>query len=230
MRTVGRILFLGSETHLFPQTSIEKESLKKKPSLHLSVALTLLVCFLVPPQSTLAESTSTHFRQGSVHLKRGELEEAIIAFTETISSEADYGEAYNNRGLAYFWQGRYAEAKIDFLKAMHSNPRDKVAPNNLAVLSCKQGDYDLALKYLNAALSLCDEKSASRADILMNLAFVYAMKGLNQHSRKAYLNALAIRQGLEPPHGSSSQSAEIGTRRIELLSGGYAVTLKFYQE
>lgn len=230
IRTVGRILFLGSKTRLFPQTPIRKESIKKNLSLHLSVTLTLLFCLLVPPRSILAESASTHFSQGSGHLKRGELEEAVIAFTETIARKADHGEAYNNRGLAHFWQGRYTEAKIDFLKAMQSNPNDEVAPNNLAILFCKQGDYDLALTYLNTALALCDETSASRADILVNLGFVYAMKGLGQHSRKAYVNAIAIRQGLEPLHGSSSQGVEIGTRRIDHLSGGNAVTLRFYQE
>jgi len=58
-----------------------------------------------------------YYDRGTIHLARGEYEEAIADFTLCIERNANVSEAYYNRGLAHAKAGRNKEGVADLSKA-----------------------------------------------------------------------------------------------------------------
>ena len=53
-------------------------------------------------------------------------------------------DAYFNRGIAYYRQGKYELALIDFTKVIEISPQDAGAYSNRAYCYCKLGRTELA--------------------------------------------------------------------------------------
>lgn len=58
--------------------------------------------------------------KAAAEISLGLLDSAITHCTKAISLDASYKQAYNTRGLAYYLQGNYAKALIDYDRAMGS--------------------------------------------------------------------------------------------------------------
>ena len=76
---------------------------------------------------------------------RGDLDLAIPDYTHAISLDADYSNAYNNRGNLYRQQRRYDLAIADFTAAIRINPDYAVAYNNRGRTYQPMGDMTHAL-------------------------------------------------------------------------------------
>ncbi len=61
---------------------------------------------------------------------------------------------YNNRGLAYYRQGKFAQALLDFNKAIYINPDFAEGYNNRSVLYALKGNFIQALSDSNKAIKL----------------------------------------------------------------------------
>ena len=66
-----------------------------------------------------ADSTfvGCYYNKGNIYLRMKLWPEAIAAYTEAIQGNADYAEAYYNRGVAYILSGDYASAIPDLSRA-----------------------------------------------------------------------------------------------------------------
>jgi tetratricopeptide (TPR) repeat protein len=63
------------------------------------------------------------FNLGFIHQEYLKVyEEAINFYTQAISSDKNYFEAYYNRGLCHEFLGNYRQAELDFRKALEINP------------------------------------------------------------------------------------------------------------
>ena len=101
-------------------------------------------------------------------------------------------EAYNNRALAYYEQGKFEQAKSDFLTALEFDPDNEIANSNLGILLFETGQYDEAVIYLERAAASVKELSPHHAVILRNLAYVYGKAGATEKAEFAIEAALAI--------------------------------------
>ena len=89
-------------------------------------ALLLLVGGILTSCVGSSEGTAEWYvKQGNELLNQGQYDEAIKNYDEAIRLNPQLAEAYNNRGLAYGFQGKKAEAIADFEKfiTLTDNPR-----------------------------------------------------------------------------------------------------------
>jgi Flp pilus assembly protein TadD len=81
------------------------------------------------------------------------LENAINEFSQAILKDPKYAEAYSNRAVAYMQQKKFNKALDDLKKAVELKPGDATIRYNLASLHSLNGNVDLALDEIDAALT-----------------------------------------------------------------------------
>ncbi len=64
-----------------------------------------------------SQDAGAHFNRGSAQVELGEIDLGLADFTEAISLEEEYADAYASRGLAFTRLGRDAEAGQDLTRA-----------------------------------------------------------------------------------------------------------------
>ena len=181
----------------------------------IGMVVLLLAC---STERSLAGEDDFYFREGTKLLKLAKPGPAAEAFTEAIRLAPFRVEAYNNRGLAYFEQKKFEQARQDFLTAVRLAPFDKQANNNLGVLFCSLEDYDRALRYFQRAVEKGGIATAYDMTVYRNLAFAYGKKGMTGKAAEAYETALAIQNKV---------SGNLDLRSYGERSGEYSLTLEF---
>ena len=95
---------------------------------------------------------------GMLLLRRGEFEKSVKYFKKaierlTLLNPNPYdSEAYYNLGLALFYLERFDEAYDAFYKATWTSAQQEMSFYYLAVIACRKGDYDEALKLIEKGL------------------------------------------------------------------------------
>ena len=79
------------------------------------------------------------YKKGSVSLQSGQYREAVEAFTEALTLDREYVEAYRNRGNAYSKLGNYQQAITDYGKALTLDPNFAAAYYNRGVAYGRRG-------------------------------------------------------------------------------------------
>lgn len=77
-----------------------------------------------------------------------------LNFLFTTNSLATTAQIHNTAGLAYFYQGKYAQAFEEFLAAVKKDPNNIVAHFNLGRIFERQGKYRDAFVQYQRTLSL----------------------------------------------------------------------------
>ena len=81
-------------------------------------------------------------------------DQAIHDYNKVIEVNPRYAEAYNNRGIAYFYKGDYDQAIRDSTKAIEIGPRYAGAYYNRGAAYAKKGENDQAIRDLKKACEL----------------------------------------------------------------------------
>jgi tetratricopeptide (TPR) repeat protein len=106
----------------------------------IALAATLLFCAATGGDGGAQGETAEDFLdQGVRATGRGDLENAIADYTEALRLNPDYALAYNNRGDAYYNQGRYDQAIEDYTAALRIDPNFTLARNNLETAQKARG-------------------------------------------------------------------------------------------
>lgn len=100
------------------------------------------------------QSAATYYQLGKYHQKRGNLDLALEAFTQSIALDRRQLEARNALAAIHSRQGRLDEAKALLLQLVADFPAVAHPYNNLGYVYYLQGDYDAAVKTLQRALAL----------------------------------------------------------------------------
>jgi len=105
--------------------------------------------------STVGETAAAFLNRGTLHLVRGENEQAAADFSRAIKASPSLAAAYNDRGVAYSALHRSAEAVRDFTTALSlkADNADQVLFNR-AMAHEDQGDLKLAYLDYRAAADL----------------------------------------------------------------------------
>jgi tetratricopeptide (TPR) repeat protein len=127
-------------------------------------------------QDTAAKRPSEPHAQnylGASYLEAGRPGEAIPCFSKAIELQADYFDAWNNRGVAHNATGQIVEAIGDFDKAIALKPDFAAAYNNRGIAYMKAGHLAEAIRDYSRAIEL----QPGYADAFENRASAYAQNG-----------------------------------------------------
>lgn len=94
------------------------------------------------------------FTKGSGLLADERYDEAAACFTQTIMRCPDFAEAYNQRGIAHFFAGRYEESAQDYRRTLEHMPSHFGAAAGLGHSLCHLDDMAGALEAYRRALAI----------------------------------------------------------------------------
>jgi len=95
-----------------------------------------------------------YFRLGWLNQHLADEEKAITNYNKAIALKPDYHKTYNNRGNAYYFQGRIDDAIVDYNKAIELKSDEAIAYNNRGSAYYAQGRIDDAIADYNQAIYL----------------------------------------------------------------------------
>ena len=89
------------------------------------------------------------FQQGNFLMMLGHVDKAIEAYSHVIELNRDDADAYNNRGVAYYFKEQYDFAIVDFNKVMQLKPENVTTYNNRGNTYVKKSEYNRAIEDFN---------------------------------------------------------------------------------
>ncbi|MGA8293335.1 MAG: tetratricopeptide repeat protein, partial [Rhodoplanes sp.] len=92
--------------------------------------------------------------RGNALIKKGEYDNAIRDYDQSIKNDPDYAKAFNNRGVAYQQKGELDLALQDFEQAIKLDSQYAGAFVNRARANSDKGEYDLAMRDYDEAIQL----------------------------------------------------------------------------
>jgi hypothetical protein len=101
---------------------------------------------------------------------KGQIDEAIGQFQESVRLKPSYGQAHYNLGVALFQRGRTDEAIFQFQEALRLNPNQAEAHNNLGAALGRKGRTDEAIHEFQEALRLKPDHTMARKNLNALLA------------------------------------------------------------
>jgi len=127
------------------------------------------------------------FRRAYEHQMRGELDEAVALYTQSIETYPT-AEGYTFRGWTYSFQGRIDEAIAECLKAIEVDPTFGNPYNDIGAYLVEQDRLDEAIPWLEKALVAPRYESYCFPHI--NLGRVYEKKRMFGRALEHYREAL----------------------------------------
>ena len=140
-----------------------------------------------------------HSRQARFHIKNGELDDAIEAYTKAIRYKKravllpEEPSVYNNLALAYLKTDDYDQAVKTFKMVIAMKPDAVAAHVNLGTAYLKQNRADLAIIACQDALRIAPNNGLVR----YNLACAYALTGQNEQAIDALKRAIEGNPGIK---------------------------------
>jgi tetratricopeptide (TPR) repeat protein/peroxiredoxin len=145
-----------------------------------------------PGVTEVVEFGRNYLSYGSVFFQRGYFDQAEAAFQTALHDDPESAEAVYGVGSVYLNQGKNAEAKKYFERAlkMHATYPDTLANswNNLGLIAGRNGRLDDAVAYFQEALRLSPDHPIA----LNNLANAYRQQKQWDQAKKTYEHAIAI--------------------------------------
>jgi len=128
------------------------------------------------------------YESGTANRIKGNLETAIQDFSQAITFNSNYVEAYNDRGITYGQLGRYGDAFRDFNKSIELNPYNAETYNNRGIVYTEFKKYNDAISDYNKSIGLNPNNASSycgRGD-------VYAILGKHDDAISDYSKSIEL--------------------------------------
>jgi Flp pilus assembly protein TadD len=110
---------------------------------------------------------------GKAYLAADQDNLALPTLLEAKGKEPNNWEVLSTLGVAYDYQGSYADARDAYAQALIASPSNPTVLNNLALSQASSGDLDGAIATLQQAI----DQPAAQAQTRQNLALLLALKG-----------------------------------------------------
>jgi Flp pilus assembly protein TadD len=110
---------------------------------------------------------------GKAYLAADQDNLALPTLLEAKGKEPNNWEVLSTLGVAYDYQGSYADARDAYAQALIASPSNPTVLNNLALSQASSGDLDGAIATLQQAI----DQPAAMAQTRQNLALLLALKG-----------------------------------------------------
>ena len=160
---------------------------------------------------------------GTLLVKRGKLNEAVIVNQKAVDLSLKDSEAHNNLGVALKLLGKLDEAKTSFEQAIILKANYTEAHNNLAYTLVELGSFNEALSnYKQVALL-----KPNLAEAHNNLGNILAELGRFDESQSSFKQAIILKPNFaEAHHNLANTFAELGGLDEAISSYKQAITLK----
>ena len=112
-------------------------------------------------------------------------------YQRALALSPDSAELQNTRGLYAKVNGRLAEARTHFLKAIQTDPNHYTSYENLGSMSFDEGDMDAALRYYEKAVAIAPWSSRS----WLRAGLIHLKQGRRREAGEAFLRT--VRPGPE---------------------------------
>lgn len=142
--------------------------------------------------------------------------EKIGQYRKILSYDSTYDDAYNNLGVAYFFEGHADSAMAILETALRINPYNPQAHNNLGYILGTAHRFDEGLKHLYVAIQI----KRDYLDAYVNLGYVYMWKEDFNSSRKIWTQLLRI----NPGNKHARKGLEELERREKMIQAGETST------
>ena len=129
-----------------------------------------------------------HLSLGVFLFNKGQMDEAIRQYRETIRLRPDYADAHYNLGTALGVKGQIDEAIRQFQEAIRLNPDYAEAHNNLGINLGMKGQIDEAISQLQKAIRL----NPDYAEAHNNLGTALGKKGQMDEAIRQYQEAIRL--------------------------------------
>jgi Flp pilus assembly protein TadD len=110
---------------------------------------------------------------GKAYLAADQDNLALPTLLEAKEKAPNDWDVLSTLGVAYDYQGNYAEARVAYAQALIASPSNPAVLNNLALSQASGGDLDGAIATLEQAI----DQPAASAQTRQNLALLMALKG-----------------------------------------------------
>src|SRR5271168_207918 len=140
-----------------------------------------------PGQKQLLDKAIELFREAYQHQMRGELDEAVALYTQSIEAYPT-AEGYTFRGWVYSFQGKIDEAIAECLKAIEVDPTFGNPYNDIGAYMVEQDRLDEAIPWFERALVAPRYESYCFPHV--NLGRVYEKKKMFRKALYHYKEAL----------------------------------------
>ncbi|HWY88997.1 MAG TPA: sulfotransferase [Gemmataceae bacterium] len=166
-----------------------------------------------------------HHAAGQLSLAAGKLREAVASFEEALRIRPDFGDAYNDLGIAWHHLGEWARAEGCYRQVTRLMPSCGAAYNNLGTALRGQGKWAEAFEAFEQAVRL----EPNNPDLALSL-------GVNLHEQGKLKRAVGCyRHALRLKPGHAAASTHLARALIEQGLLGEALeqlreTLKFHPD
>jgi tetratricopeptide (TPR) repeat protein len=161
------------------------------------------------PKSRSIQSAQEHFEQALNHIKKGDLDRALISLNRVIELDPMAAEAFCCRGGIHVERGDFDSAIVECGKAIQLDPNFDDAYSTRGQAYARKGVFDCALQDYDAALRINP----------MNL-YLHYEKGLAYESMDRTEDAIAaFKEYVRCTASSNSSLIEEAKRRIKKLQG-----------
>ena len=127
-----------------------------------------------------------HYNLGVALDKKGQVDEAIRQFQQSIRLKPDYSEAQNNLGAALLKRGQVDEAIRQFQETARREPANAYTHNNLGIALATKGLMDQAIIQFQAAVRFKPDYAVAH----YNLGRALAMKDRTDEAISQFQEAL----------------------------------------
>lgn len=142
-------------------------------------------------------------------LHSSKFKDRISFWSSAVKTSPSHPLAHKNLGAMYYLDGRYNEAKEEFLKAAKINFEEPMIHNNLGLIYMRENNLEKAKEEFELELKI----NPNYDNALFNLGLLYWNQGDKQKAAEMWLKAVAV----NPDHkdalkGLSVYYGEIGDR------------------
>jgi Tfp pilus assembly protein PilF len=153
-----------------------------------------------------SENWVAHNNLGVALSDRGQVDDAISHFRESIRINPRHATARNNFGVALRKQGRIEEAEAQFREALRINPGDAVAQNSLGVILGQKGMLDEAIARFREALRLNSDYPSAH----YNLGFALLRQSKADEAMGHFHAVLRVKPGDPKTLHQMKRASEMG--------------------
>ncbi len=182
---ITMVLFSGFFISWFIEKIKEKRFVK--------AGLGLILCAAILPMVNMpigiGDATATGYTNlGSIYIKTGEYDNAIITLKQAIALDQSDAAPYNDIGYAYIRKKDYKKAEAYILDSLSNDPAYPFAYINLGLLREKEGNLNAAEKEYRLAIHL----NPNIPQAHNNLAGLYERSGKRLLAIKEYQKAIEL--------------------------------------
>jgi Flp pilus assembly protein TadD len=130
-----------------------------------------------------------HNNLGTLELREGHTEDAVMEFQKAVESRPQYGQAHANLATALLKKRRVDEAIDEYQKAVELQPGDANFWGGLGEAFLQRGRLDEAIVALMRSLAI----QPNNYDVHSNLGFALFHRGQLEEATAQFLNALELK-------------------------------------